>query len=84
MNGNMIRIVRILRGISQRELGDRVGCSDVLIAYMENGKRSVTPSMDARIRSELGLTDDDIRELNELSRSVSRGVILGNIPRNEK
>ncbi|KQX45877.1 helix-turn-helix domain-containing protein [Paenibacillus sp. Root444D2] len=83
MNGNMIRIVRILRGFSQRELGDRVGCSDVLIAYMENGKRSVTPSMNARIRSELGLTDDDVRELDELSQSLNRGNILGNIPRYE-
>ncbi|XEC93394.1 helix-turn-helix transcriptional regulator [Paenibacillus tarimensis] len=81
MNGSTIRIIRAMYGLTQTELGERLGVSDVYIAYMENGKRRVTDAIETRIRSELELTDEQIRELFELSRSVRRTAILGNIPR---
>ncbi|WP_186446244.1 helix-turn-helix transcriptional regulator [Paenibacillus cremeus] len=81
INGTMIRLLRVLYGLSQKDLADLIGCSDVYISYLETEKRRVTDRMTVRIRSELSLTDSEIRDLNELSQSTRRGVVLGNVPK---
>lgn len=48
-NAEAIRVARTLRGLSQRELGERVGIPSYQIWRFENGESTPAPDVLARI-----------------------------------
>lgn len=48
-----LRVRRVALGLSQKELAERVGTTQSVIAALENGRRTLTPSMEAKLRHAL-------------------------------
>ena len=61
--GRAIAFLRVREGISQRELGDRVGCTDQTISDYEAGRRFVTFPMLLKINDALALQPGEALEV---------------------
>lgn len=57
---NLVRPLRIVRGMSQQTVGIRAGCSQFFIGQVERGARIPTAGMKARIADALGVDVADI------------------------
>lgn len=66
LTGNQVKLIRLMRGLKQQELADKVGLSFSLISSMERGVRKVTQLSDSRIRKALNIEDKFIQELSVL------------------
>lgn len=65
----LLKEYRIQKGISQRELGERVGLSQQAIALIEQGKRKLDINLFLTLLSELGSSYEDIvKILNALKK----------------
>lgn len=58
--GSILKTRRIARGMTARQLAEKVGVSDAHIIYIEKGQRKATFDKLANIIRELGLTVDDV------------------------
>lgn len=65
-----LRAARKVAGCTQRRLGAMIGVSDVYIAMLESGKRRLNDRIERRIREALGLTDEQIAEVERLCRRL--------------
>ena len=60
--GNRIKKIRLLRGLTQKQLGDRVGLSDVRIRQYEMGVRRPKDDMLVKIARALDVNADAISD----------------------
>ena len=81
--GERIKIVRKEKGITQRELGDRLGISDVGIAQWEKGKRNPKADTVKRIADALEVPvefilgeSDDISGLKQFEIETAIGTLI--------
>lgn len=58
--GENIRLLRISKRMSQKELGKKAGVSDSMITYIENGQRALSKETGERIAAILGCTFTDL------------------------
>ncbi len=58
--GENIRLLRISKRMSQKELAKKVNVSDSMIAYIENGQRVLPRETGKRIAQILGCTFTDL------------------------
>ena len=63
MLGNRISDMRRSRNMTQLELAERLGTSDVYIGYLEQGKRHGTLEIFIKIVNILGYSMDDLLEM---------------------
>lgn len=81
--GSFLKTRRIAKGMTARQLGDKVGVSDAHIIYIEKGQRKATFEKLANIMTALGLSVDEVLSgigldtPGELGRDVRR---LSQIP----
>jgi transcriptional regulator with XRE-family HTH domain len=61
--GDWIRILRTIRGISQRDMTDRVGFSQGHLSNLETGRIRATREELARLARELKPTAEDLERL---------------------
>jgi transcriptional regulator with XRE-family HTH domain len=55
-----VRVVRVMKGLSQRELEDAAGLPRTAISHIERGRRVADPSTRARIALALGCAAEDL------------------------
>jgi transcriptional regulator with XRE-family HTH domain len=64
-----LRTLRQKHGITQQQLGDRFGFSDVYVYYLETGKRKPTAELVLKLAKFFNVTTDalldDARDLDE-------------------
>lgn len=58
--GKRIKMYRTLRKMTQAELAERLGLSNVYISYIETGERSVSLTVLLKIADEFGLSMDNL------------------------
>ena len=58
--GENIRLLRISKKMTQKELGKRVGVSDSMIAYIESGQRALPRKTGKKIATALGCSFTDL------------------------
>ena len=68
----VIRVCRVNLGMSQGQLARRSDVSAALIGAIERGDRKLLPEVERRIRAAIPLTDDEIEELVEVNRKVTK------------
>ncbi|WP_088105241.1 helix-turn-helix transcriptional regulator [Halalkalibacter urbisdiaboli] len=49
MTGEMVEAIRAVKGLTQQQFADEIGCSSVLISLVENGKRNVSKGLRYKI-----------------------------------
>jgi len=64
LTGDLIRMVRINRRLTQAALAEKAGVTQALISYIENGVKSINLEMEVRFRKILNLDDAAMRKLN--------------------
>ena len=74
--GELIKAKRKNAGLTQRELGERLGVSYQTVAQWENDLRNPKPETLKRISDALGCT---IRDLLPPARAVSYGVLMADM-----
>ena len=79
--GKFLRILRISRNQSAKQMSDVLGVSNSYLSAVENGKRNIPPSWEEIIVREYGLDDSAKQELREaISRSSMKiNVDLSNV-----
>ena len=60
IDGRKLRRRRVAAGLTQAMLGERAGCSDVHIWYLENNRRDASPPMLAAIAAGLECQTTDL------------------------
>jgi transcriptional regulator with XRE-family HTH domain len=71
--GAIIRGLRNAKGISARDLGIAVRCSESLITAIERGQRRAVPDVRQRIADHLGIPPSDLGDLtSDVDEAVSR------------
>ena len=60
--GEQVRIMRSIRNLTQRQLGDKVGCSNTIIHLIETDQHQPDDSLVTAIRQALGDFDESILE----------------------
>ena len=74
MFGDRLRKTRIAAGLNQRELGEKAGCSDAMIAQMEKGVKTPGLTLLTAIADALGCSLDYLAKgTGELSFSKRGG-----------
>ena len=68
LTGDLIRMVRFSRKLTQAALAKKIGVTQPLISYIEGGVKHLTIEMELRIREALNLDDITIRKLTNLAR----------------
>jgi SOS-response transcriptional repressor LexA len=58
--GQVIRARRLVAGLTQDELAEKIGCSKAQLSLMESGQRTVSPQRAARIERTLRLRDKPV------------------------
>ncbi len=90
--GERIARFRKLRGITQRQLADRIGIVQNLVSDYENGKIRLYDEMVARFAIALKVSSDDILGINDKSedspevsrRFMKRLAVIETFPENKK
>lgn len=59
----VVRRARQARGLTQRELGQRVGVSPATISHLENGRKSLDPRLAERLANALELQGQALQQL---------------------
>jgi transcriptional regulator with XRE-family HTH domain len=57
---SQIKILRLLTGITQSELSEKLGISQSYLSLLERGQREITPELSRRIENVLGLSNKKI------------------------
>ena len=57
---NKLKEIRLLRGMTQRELAEKLGIEQSTISLYETGERMPNAAMAAKIASTLGVSFNDI------------------------
>ncbi len=65
--GEQVRILRTLKGLSQRELGRIVGISYTVIYQIENSYAQPSEAARAALIEALGITEERVRLLSQLT-----------------
>ena len=68
LTGDLIRMVRFSRKLTQAALARKIGVTQPLISYIEGGVKHLTIEMELRIREALNLDDTTIRKLTNMAR----------------
>ena len=68
LTGDLIRMVRISRKLTQAALAEKAGATQALISYIENGVKSINLEMEVCFRKILNLDDAAIRKLTNIAR----------------
>jgi len=63
LSGRLIRLLRVSKGLQQREFAQRLAISQSKLSFIENGLKSVSPEMDARIREVFRVDDVTVAAL---------------------
>jgi transcriptional regulator with XRE-family HTH domain len=66
MNADMIRYLRYVNRLTQKEFAERIGVSEPLIVRIELGIRGISDKTKQKIREAFGLAEADIMRLREL------------------
>ena len=65
MTGDLIRMVRISRKLTQAALAKKVGVTQALVSYLESEVKHLTIEMELSIRQALHLDETAIRKLTD-------------------
>ena len=68
LTGDLIRMVRFSRKLTQAALARKIGVTQPLISYIEGGVKHLTIEMELLIREALNLDDTTIRKLTNMAR----------------
>jgi transcriptional regulator with XRE-family HTH domain len=63
LNAKLIKLLRISKGMRQKEFSHSLGISTTKLSFIENGINPVTPELDARIREIFRVDDVTIAAL---------------------
>jgi transcriptional regulator with XRE-family HTH domain len=66
MNADMIRYLRYVNRLTQKEFAERSGVSEYLILRIELGIRDISDKTEQKIREAFGLAEADIMRVREL------------------
>lgn len=66
LDGDLLVKIRVTRGMSQKELADKLGYSQTTIGLIETGQRTPTRTFCIKLADKLGLTPEEIHRLREL------------------
>jgi len=73
--GKYLRFLRESRGLTQRQLASQLGIDPTYLCHIECGrKRYLGKKMKQKLDEELGLTDNEMRKLQEL-REIASGKL---------
>ena len=64
---NQMKIARLVRGLTQKQLGELVGCSELDVSRIETGRKNPAPALRARIAHALGKSENEVFASNEAS-----------------
>lgn len=70
MNGEQIKRVRLMRGLTQAQLAERMGVSRVLIWFIEDNQARLTPDNECRLRAVLAWTPEVDKALEALEETA--------------
>lgn len=70
LTGNLIKIYRVHKGLTQAGLASRINISQAMLSYLENGIYSLTVEVEARIRKSFAIDDQTITALIEAQRAT--------------
>ncbi|MEA3640240.1 MAG: helix-turn-helix transcriptional regulator [Lamprobacter sp.] len=62
MNGDRLREARQRAGLTQTDLGERVGVSQSMIGALEHGRRSASRELEQALAEELGVAADSLTD----------------------
>ena len=69
MNGNILKQIRIVAGLSQKEFAIQLGLSQTFVSLMENNKYPVSDSTKRKvIAANFEITKEIINQLDKLDR----------------
>lgn len=68
-----LRFLRTAVGMEQRQLAEAIGVSCALISQIERGGRSITPTMQRKIRGALGLDEMTLCDLLDVYHTANKG-----------
>ena len=74
ITGDLIRMVRISRKLTQAALAEKAGVTQALISYIENEVKSISLEMEVRFRKILKLDDAIIRKLTKHGPKEEKGL----------
>jgi len=55
--GKQMRVMRVVRELTQKELAAKVGCVPLVLSFIETGQMQPTQELEAKIRQELGFAE---------------------------
>ena len=74
--GKAIKVMRAVRGLTQRQLGDKVGCSATVIHWIETGQQEATEEQTVKIHQVLDFSpasDEALKTLIKDDPTKGRG-----------
>lgn len=74
LNKDMIRHLRKLHNMTQRDFAKAVNCSFALIALVEVGKRRITDNLEMKIKTTFNLDDKQISSIASVVDEFSKGI----------
>lgn len=57
LSGDLVRMLRQSLRLKQAEFAARIGISQVMVSYIENGQRGISDDTEERIRREFNIND---------------------------
>lgn len=70
LTGNLIKIYRVHKGLTQAELASRINISQAMLSYFENGVYELNIDIEAKIRKAFAIDDQTITALIEAQRAT--------------
>ncbi|MFZ5645634.1 MAG: helix-turn-helix domain-containing protein [Bacillota bacterium] len=64
LNGDLVRMLRQSLRLKQVEFAARIGISQVMVSYIENGQRKISETTEGKIRREFNISDSSVSYLN--------------------
>lgn len=65
MENELLKFIRVTRGLSQTEFAREIGVSRALISHIETGIKRVTPKTVQKVKQAFNLSGDDIKAYRE-------------------
>jgi transcriptional regulator with XRE-family HTH domain len=63
LTSQILKIIRVNRGISQKELARKLGFNQSYIAQLESGKKPITPKLNRKIKEALAISEENLIEI---------------------
>jgi transcriptional regulator with XRE-family HTH domain len=70
--GQMIKAARLARGLTQAQLGERIGCQQAKINKIETGRQSIKPEDVDRLVSALKLAPEQAEQFQRLAHQMTK------------